>query len=370
MKVYVYNSNLERLGVIEEITSLIWTRKYQTPGEVNLMVPYRADYAALLVDGNLLMKEQGNEAMQISYHSNTQNAQGAEQIEVRGKTLMNWLERRVILSQITSTGLTGQQILQQLLTQNMIAPADDLRRIPLTALFSRADYADAPISDYKSEEHAVLLDGMEGLLASAALGLRVVTYPSIPIHRFDIFRGLDLTADQNEREPCVFSTEFDTLGVHTYTHSSDGYRNMAYVFGADKLVAIGSGQSGLDRREIAVEASDIAIQYTDDNGVEVNLSDAQLTNMLTQRGDEELKKALEELTFEGVLNSAAQTKYGIDFDIGSRVTCKDNRWGISLNVRITAVTETYQGNKTEITATFGEGVPSLRATIRMMAKGR
>ena len=71
-----------------------------------------------------------------------------------------------------------------------------------------------------------------------------------------------------------------------------------------------------------------------------------------------------------MINTAAQMQYGVDFDIGSRVTCKNKRWGISLNVRITAVTETYQGNKTEISATFGEGVPSLKTAIRMMAKGR
>ena len=139
--------------------------------------------------------------MQIGFHRRNQDAQGAEQIEVHGKTLMSWLERRMILTQITSTGLTGQQLLRQLLTQNLIAPADPLRQIPLTALFTREDYADTPIADYQSEEHACLLDGVEGLLATAELGLRVVTDPTVPIHRFDIFRGPDLTADQSEREP-------------------------------------------------------------------------------------------------------------------------------------------------------------------------
>ena len=366
----MYNTDLERIGVIEEISSLIWTRRYQTAGEVNLTVPYREDYAALLVDGNLLMKAHGHEAMQISYRTNTQNAQGSEEIEVRGKSLMIWLERRVILNQIVSSGLTGQQILTQLLNQNMIAPADALRRIPLTEIYPRADYGDPPISNYQSEGHAALLEGVEGLLASAGLGLRVVTLPDVPAHRFDVYRGLDLSTSQTEREPCVFSTEFDTLGVHAYTHSSEGYRNMAYVFGADGTATVGAAVAGLDRREIAVEAGDIARQYTDDSGADVTLSDDQLTGLLLQRGDEELKKMLEELTFEGTLNSAAQTKYGVDFDLGSRVTCMNRRWRITLDVRITSITETYQGNRTEISATFGEGVPSLRAAIRMAAKGR
>ena len=334
------------------------------------MVPYRDEYAAMLAAGNLLMKTQGTEAMQLTYHSKAQNQQGAEQIEVRGRTLMSWLERRVILNQIISSGMTGQQIVRQLLNQNAIAPSDSLRRFPLTALYARDDYADTPISDYKSEEHAALVDGVEGILATSDLGLRVITDPRAPLHQFDIFRGLDLTADQNAREPCIFSTEFDTVSTHTYTHSTDAYRNVAYVFGADKTITVGATLAGFDRREIAVEAGDISKKYTNESNVEVTLTDAQLANMLNQRGNEELKKTLEELTFEGLLNPVAQMRFGRDFDIGDRVTFKNNKWGVSLNVRITASTETYQGNKTEISATFGEGVPSLKTAIRQMAKGR
>jgi len=150
MELYVYNPAMERIGVIEEIDSLIWKRNYQTVGELNLMVPYRDDYAALLVDGNLLKKAHGNEAMQIGYHSNSQAEQNGEQIEVHGRTLMSWLERRVILSQIISSEQTGQQIIRKMLTQNITAPTNTLRRIPLTALYARDDYSDEAIPTIKA----------------------------------------------------------------------------------------------------------------------------------------------------------------------------------------------------------------------------
>ena len=60
----------------------------------------------------------------------------------------------------------------------------------------------------------------------------------------------------------------------------------------------------------------------------------------------------------------------MDFDIGDRVTCMNRRWGIALDVRIAEMTEIRQGSKTEVTATFGEGTPSLRASLRQMVKGR
>lgn len=366
----MYDTDMNALGEIEAITSLVWTRRYQTAGEMNLLVPYRDDYAALLLDGNLLMKRGGDEAMQICFCHISQNTQGAQQLEVRARTLMSWLDRRILLKQIASSGLTGQQIIRQMVTQNVTAPADPARCIPHTALYSRADYVDAPIADYASEEHAALLDSVEGLLNTAALGLRVWTDAVAKTHRYDVFRGRDLTTGQSANDPCIFSAEFDTLGAHSYTHGSEALKTMAYVYGADTTVNIGAETAGLARREMAVEASDIAREYTDENGNTVTRTTAQLTSALTQRGSEELKKALEELTFEGTLNNAAQTQYGVDFDIGDRVTCQNRSWGVALDVRITEITETYQGNKTEITVTFGEGTPSLKNTVRQMAKGR
>ena len=370
MELTVFDPEMNALGEIEAISSLVWTRRYQTVGEANLLVPYRDDYAALLVDGNLLMKRGGSEAVQICYCHIAQNTQGAQQLEVRAKTLMSWLDRRILLKQIASSGLTGQQIIRQMITQNVTAPADAARQIPLTGLYARADYTDAVISDYASEEHAAVLDSVEGLLGSAALGLRVLTDATARTHLFDIFRGRDLTTGQDDNQPCVFSAEFDTLGAHSYTHGSEALRNMAYVYGGDADVSLGAGTVGLARREMAVDASDITKDYTDDNGNPATRTAEQLTAALTQRGSEELKKALEELTFEGTLNNAAQTQYGEDFDIGDRVTCQNHSWGVALDVRITEVTETFQGNKAEITVTFGEGTPSLKNTVRQMAKGR
>ena len=370
MELLVYDTELNALGVVEEITSLVWTRRYQTVGECSLLVPYRADYDRLLAEGNLLMKQGGREAMQISYRCLSQTAQGNEQIEVRGQTLMSWLARRIVLTQAVTAGQTGQQILRQLLMQNLIAPADEARRIPRTAWLERADDGDAPIDSYTGEEHAVLQDSVESLLTGSALGFRVLTDLTAGVHRLDVFRGRDLTGGQADNDPCLFSADFDTLGAHSCTHSTEGYRNTAYVYGADDTAVVGSGVTGLDRREIAVEAGDIARQYTDENGNEVTLSEAQAIAALTQRGTEELGGMLEELTFEGTLNNAAQTKSGVDFDIGDRVTCMNRRWGVALDVRITEMTEISQGSKTEVTATFGEGTPSLRATLRQMVKGR
>ncbi len=368
MELFVYDTHLNAIGVVDAITSLIWTRRYQTAGECSLMVPYRADYAQMLKDGRLLMRRRSTEAMQIYSNGISENDQGAEQIEIQGKSLMSWLDRRIMLKQIISSGLTGQAILRRMIEENMTNPEDAGRYIPMTGIYDRADYGDAPIADYESDERAFVQDCAEALLPTANLGMRVLTDVKAKTHRFDMYRGRDLTIAQSANPQCIFSTDFDTLGAHTYTHSTEAYRTTAYVFGADNSVTVGQDATGLDRREMAVDASDIAKKYTNSEGVEITLTTAQLLNVLNQRGTEELGKALEELTFDGVINRVGRLKYGTDFDVGDRVTCVDRRWGISLDVGISEATETFQGENVETRVTFGGGTPTLRTTVRQISR--
>ncbi len=366
----MFDTELNALGVIEAITSLIWTRRYQTAGEMSLLVPYREDYAELLTDGNLLVMQGTAEAMQICYCHISQDAQGMEQLELRGISLMSWLNRRILLRQIVSSGQSGQQIIRHMIAENLTAPVDARRQIPHTVLSAPPLDMGEAIGDYASEERANLLDAVEGLLSTAGLGFTVHTDVAAKLHRFDVYQGRNLTTGQTMLEPCIFSAEFDTLGAHSYTRGSEALKSTAYVHGAETAATVGDEAEGLSRREMAVEASDIAAQYADADGMEQTRTPEQVASALTQRGSEELRKALEELTFEGTLNDAAQTSYQTDFDIGDRVTCINRRWGVALDVRISEITLTVQGNKHEITVTFGEGTPSLKTAIRQMAKGR
>ena len=39
MQIYVYDRDMNPLGIIEAMTSLLWTRKFREPGEVDIEVP-------------------------------------------------------------------------------------------------------------------------------------------------------------------------------------------------------------------------------------------------------------------------------------------------------------------------------------------
>ena len=62
--------------------------------------------------------------------------------------------------------------------------------------------------------------------------------------------------------------------------------------------------------------------------------------------------------------NAANLKFKADFDLGDRITCKETKWGIQIDARITEVTETYQKGEETIEATFGDSLPTLVDQIR------
>jgi len=366
----MYNPAFDSLGITEKFRTLIWTRRYQTAGEFRLLVPYRSDYAQYLTAGNLVMQRGGTEAMEIEYVGFTQNEDEEELIEATGRTLMCWMDRRVTIRQIVSSGLTRQQILLRLIAQNITAPTDTSRKFPYSSIRARSTYADADISDYASTENTQLNENVEDLLADSDLGLRVWTDPLAKTHAFDVYRGQDLTVEQSAQDPCIFSTEFGMLGTHGYTRSTEAYRNVAYVYGNEYTEVVNSTRTGLERRELAVEASDISKTYTEEDGETVTLTEAQVRNILRQRGNEQLKLNTVEQTFTASVSPNAKMQFGTDYDLGDRVTCIDWRWGVAMNERITEVTQTWQDNKVELELVFGGGTPTLRSALRRYAKGR
>lgn len=78
MELYVYSRDMTLQGIVEKISSLIWTRRYWSCGEFKLLVPFTEEHARLLVKENIIIKRGGNEAAEIRYIHITKNSQGME----------------------------------------------------------------------------------------------------------------------------------------------------------------------------------------------------------------------------------------------------------------------------------------------------
>ncbi|WP_034379165.1 Gp37-like protein [Dehalobacter sp. UNSWDHB] len=372
MELYVYNRDMELQGIVEKIASLIWTRRYWSCGEFKLLVPYTEDHIRLLVKNNILMKRGDTEAAEIRFINISKNSQGLEEIEVQGKFLLGWLGKRVVKKQIITTDTT-QNILYRITEENAVNPADAARAIPNLTLADDDDTESGAI-EYVSEPFINALLAAETAAKAAKLGMRIITDPHTGAHEFSVYEGRNLTADQTENTPCIFSQEFDNIVEQQFTNSIENLKSTAYVGGEEregvprKFAAVGNVAEGLERDEVFINATDIMQEYEDDNGNPVSLTDPQYIALLAARGASELEQYAETLAFGSKVNTHSNLKYREDYDLGDRVTCINKRWGIKIDVRITEIAETYQQNIEEIDITFGESLPALLTQIRQITK--
>lgn len=373
MELYVYNREMTLQGIVEKISSLIWTRRYWTCGEFKLLVPFTEDHARLLVKNNIIVKRGGKEAAEIRYTHITKNSQGMEEIEVQGKFLLSWIGKRVVTKQIITQDTT-QNILYAIVRQTC-TEAGASRNIPNFSI--AADDADTGSGtiDYTSEAFVNAQLAAETAAKAAKLGMRVITDTRAGAHTFSVYKGRDLTAGNAEgNAPCIFSQEFDNIVEQEYTNSVENLKSTAYVGGeekegvARKVAEVGSLAAGLERDEVFINATDIVQEYEDENQQTITLTDAQYLALLSARGAEELEQYAETLAFGSKINTNANLQYGVDYDLGDRVTCINKRWNVRIDVRITEIAETYETSGEEIDITFGESLPALLTQIRQITK--
>ena len=233
MLVYIYNSQMSMLGVVEEITSLIWTRRYWDVGDFKLLVPFNAVHNQLLQTGNIIIRHGDTEAAEIQYVSISKNLEGYEIIEAQGKFLSHWLSKRLVTKQIVNTVATNQELIRRMVDDNCIN-ADAMRVIPNLSLHDD-DPIDGVDVTYTSEEYCNLLDAVIECAQSSKIGFRITTDREHGTHEFSVYKGHDYTADNAEgNPPCIFSPDYDNVLEQEYTVSTERYITTAYVQGEEK----------------------------------------------------------------------------------------------------------------------------------------
>jgi hypothetical protein len=370
MELFIYDTSLELLGIIDEISALAWTRRYWECGEFSLLVPMTSRHASLLQNGRLIARKDTDELGEIRYLTVAKDESGLEQIEVQGKFLTHWIGRRLLLSGIVSASPT-HELLARIIHENMITPSDSRRIIPDLTLADMSSLVSESV-DCACAVYGNALDTCSERAKLAKLGFRIITDLKQKKHFFLVYKGLDRTFGQTENSICIFSPDFDNVLSQEYTHSVENVATAAYVGGEEaegeprQVVEISDDAFiGLDRIEFFDNASDISQSYMEDD-VEQQLSPEAYHALLTARGHQVLDQKTESISFSSHIDTHANLIYKKDFDLGDRVTCVNKRWGIRIDSRITEITESFESGKEELEITFGTSIPSLSNA----AKGR
>lgn len=361
--VEIRDGNTDIIGIIDAAKSIIWHSVFFGVGDFEIYAEASPEVVALLQAGNLVTRPDDLEVGIIEAIDISENAQDGMMVTATGRFAKSMLDRRLIYNLSGSvnkpTILRGnvETEVRRIVYENAIACTFDSRRnIPILAL---GDVAGIPLQIVDAEGKAAqkqvsfqnLLQYTDEVLAEYGLAATVILDEAARKLRYIVYAGADRSTDNMAgNEPIVFSKDFDNLESSSYQFNASTEKNVALIGGEGEGVErfyslIAGAQTGLQRREMWVDASSITKTYKDDSDVEQTYSDTDYKAMLDAAGVQTLAQNVITETFDGSMDiTHSPWQYNLDFALGDIITMQNNEIGKYINVRLREVLEVQDEN--------------------------
>lgn len=342
MEIWVYDQEMRFQGIIENHTSLVWTRKFYTAGKFELHAPATKDNLKLLKPGNIITKEDKKEAAVIRGMENEESTTINEIVRT-GYFMPIYFGDRL-------TGPTknfygkAEEALYMLANPPIEIPR--MKKADVTGFQERIEFQ----ATYKNT-----LAYMEKVARASGLGIKVVTDFQEKTLLFQVFKGKDRTSNQKVNSRVIFSETYNNLNRTKYTYNNELYKTKVVVGGAGEgeeriYVEVGGG-TGLSLREVFLDAKDINRE---------KMTQTEYLAALRARGEEYLKTSCKITEcFESDVEVDVNFVYKEDYDIGDIVTIKKRSWDILTDLRITEIAEVYENGGMYVVPTFGNPLPEI-----------
>lgn len=329
MNIYVLNESLERIAIIDNYTSIIWTNRYYEAGDFELYLQATSDLIAVLQEDYYLIRE-GHEdnAMIIESIEISTDIELGNFLTIRGRCLKSIVYRRIIWQQTSMTGLL-ETCLTRLLNENIIAPSNPKRKIANFSIDNLVATGLTISAQYTGDN---LGESIAALCTSYGFGWDVKLDLEQKKFLFILYAGTDRSYRQNVVPWVVFSNAYENILTTDYTFDKSEYANVVKVAGegegiARKYASVGDA-SGLARREIYADARDLSTN-------EGEITSAEYNEQLKERGLEALAERVDHQDFEGEVVDYTY-KYGEDYFLGDIVEVV-NEYGMEAVTRVIEV---------------------------------
>lgn len=330
MEINVLNNNFEKIAIVDQYRSLIWSKRYYDIGALDLEIEASTETLSIFKKGYYITRNNDDAIYVIKAIELDTQENGDNFIIVGAYDCKEILQRRIIWDTVVFTG-TAENYIRKLITDNAINPSSALRKINNLSLKTAKGYTDT-IDQQVSYDN--LADKIIEVCTTYGYGWKI-TRENGQFY-FDLYKGADRSVDQEENPRIVFSPDNENIISTKYKTDDSEFRNVALVGGEGEGVdrkkrTIGNAE-GLDRYETFIDAS----------GLSTNTEEGDLVdyyNALIAEGKEKLSEQAVTTSFEGEVDTNSY-KYKTDYNLGDIVTIK-NEYGISSNARITEVIETW-----------------------------
>lgn len=339
-----FNKDLEFIGEIDNFKSTVYVRRWETFGTFEIHL--EEDRPELFVEGYYIMLN--NDAYRsgiIQYYKNDSDGyepKSQKDIVIKGYSLLYLLYWRITVPPATNNGYRIwnnkpiEDIMYDLVNENAVNPSDSKRKIPQLTM-GTSQHRGGKLTFQTRLKY--LTDDLYTLSRQSGLGVSIKLDAARKRFVFEVLEGRDCTYGIENPHSYIFSKANNKVNKRTYTYSTIGAKNMAYIGGQGdgddrEIVTLHDELAGLERKEMFVDARDIPEGQTDN---------------LLDRGNTKLEATKEVVSYEF---DASTEDYGMLWDLGDTATFVDESGFIEDN-RITEVREAYEGSVLRIDPVFG-----------------
>lgn len=338
MEIIVKNKNFIAIKQIDSFYSLIWTERYNSYGDFELQLPASLENINIFEEGNYLELAGDQESymtMIIETIKIRTDIENGDTMIISGRSLESILERRIVWTQTILNG-DLQTCVEKLLNDAFINPSITARKVPNFIFERSTDTSITGITIKTQYTGDSLYDVISDICLSYGFGFKIVLNDENKFV-FSLYNGKNRSYDQTANPYVTFSPTFNNLINTNYLKSGELVKTVGLVLGEGEgserkraLVYSKDGtETGLNRKELYIDARDISSMT--EEGEEI--TDAEYTEQLEQRGKEKLSEYGYQTMFDGEAETTIMFKYGQDFNMGDIIQVS-NEYEIETKVRV------------------------------------
>lgn len=378
-ELYLLDEELNKKHIIDTYSSVIWTPRYNTLGDCELVIQASQDNLKKIKECRYISRDDDEMVCEIKKIEIQTDEENGDQIIITGTDIKDILNKRIVMSQTNFNGLVEDYI-RMLITDAFINPKDPNRKISNFVLADKQGFTET-IREQVTYDY--IGDKVQELCQQFGWGYKVTVKNGNFV--FSLYKGKD------KSQYITFSQNYDNISTTDYQEDNSNIKNVALIAGEGegvdrKTTTIGSGE-GINRNELYVDARDVSstIDYDEllnnyPNGIEkvinnviyyqvngtniailtkdekgevseVKLCDNIYTENLKSVGNEKMAEYVSVTSFTGDILVGINYKYKEDYNLGDIVNIL-NEYGMSVNARITEIIESRDDNGYTMEPTF------------------
>lgn len=331
---YTLTNGFVRDQVITGFISFIWTERYNTAGEFQIVIKSTYPNRQLLADGTYIGKKGSTYVMKIDTITDAVDENTGEQnLTVTGKSLEILLDDRIAAVVTTTTttdvppvttttltdwlatgtaGAVARDIFNRICVEGVLDTNDSIPGYTFGTLLPAGNLGEPTDIISLDAAPASVYSTLTQLCNTYSLGFRFAKDGDTGHIYFEVYVGNDRTSTQTILEPVIFDQNLNNLtGVNKLT-SSAVLKTVAYVYATNGYEIVYSptadpSASGDQRRVLLISSSNSLPAGTD------------LTAALQQEGQIALAAQREIYAFDGQIPVQIPYMYGRDYGLGDLV---------------------------------------------------